>query len=236
MNISALSNLISLLLAVAGYFMPGLTGQIVLSTGLFALSGGITNWLAIHMLFEKVPGFYGSGVIPARFEEFKSGLHEMIMKEFFNPQNVQQFFKQGGAGANMSAELAEGIIARVDFNKAFDSLVEMILESSFGSMLGMFGGGKALNNLRQPFIDRMQNFLQTMAKDPEMLEHFGKQSADSLLSKVKDIVNRRLDELTPQMVKEIIENMIHKHLGWLVVWGAVLGGIMGLVVELIKLI
>ena len=24
-----------------------------------------------HMLFEKVPGLYGSGVIPARFEDFK---------------------------------------------------------------------------------------------------------------------------------------------------------------------
>ena len=160
----------------------------------------------------------------------------MIMEQFFNPENVQQFFRQGGAGGTVSSELAEGIIARVDFNKAFDSLVEMILESSFGSMLGMFGGGKALNNLRQSFIDRMQNFLQDMARDAEMLEQLGRQSADSLLSKVKNIVNKRLDELTPQMVKEIIEHMIHKHLGWLVVWGAVLGGIMGLLVELIKLI
>jgi uncharacterized membrane protein YheB (UPF0754 family) len=188
------------------------------------------------MLFEKVPGFYGSGVIPARFEEFKSGIHEMIMKQFFNPENVRQFFQQGGSGGAVSAELAEGIIARVDFNKAFDSLVEMILESSFGGMLGMVGGGKALNKLREPFIERMQNFLQAMAKDPEMLDQLGKQSADSLLGKVKNIVEKRLNELTPQMVKEIIEQMIHKHLGWLVVWGAVLGGIMGLVVELIKLI
>src|SRR5688572_18581806 len=203
MSISALSNLLALLISIVGYFMPGISGQIVLSTGLFALSGGITNWLAIYMLFERVPGFYGSGVIPARFEEFKSGIHEMIMEQFFNPENVEQFFKQGGAGGTVSSEFAEGIIARVDFNKAFDSLVEMILESSFGSMLGMFGGSKALENLRQPFIDRMQNFLQSMAKDPHMLDQLGKQSADSLLSKVKNIVNKRLDELTPQMVKEI---------------------------------
>jgi uncharacterized membrane protein YheB (UPF0754 family) len=233
MSISALSNLIALLLAVAGYFVPGIAGELVLSTGLYALSGGITNWLAIHMLFEKVPGFYGSGVIPARFEEFKKGIHHMIMQQFFNTENVHQFFRQGGSGAAVSTELAQGIIARVDFNKAFDSLVEMILESSFGSMLGMFGGAKALNNLRQPFIDRMQIFLQNMAKDPEMIEQLGKQSADSLLAKVENIVNRRLDELTPQMVKEIIEHMIHKHLGWLVVWGAVLGGLMGLIVELV---
>ncbi|MES2626397.1 MAG: DUF445 domain-containing protein [Pseudomonadota bacterium] len=231
MSISALSNLVALLIAVVGYFLPGISGELTLSTGLYALSGGITNWLAIHMLFEKVPGFYGSGVIPARFEEFKKGIHHMIMQQFFNPENVRNFFSQNGSGATVSAELAEGIITRVDFNKAFDSLVEMILESSFGSMLGMFGGAKALSNLRQPFIDRMQDFLQGMAKDAELLDQIGKQSADSLLGKVENIVNKRLDELTPQMVKEIIEHMIHKHLGWLVVWGAVLGGIMGLVVE-----
>ena len=236
MSISAISNLIALLLAIVGYFLPGAAGLVILSTGLFAFSGGITNWLAIHMLFEKVPGFYGSGVIPARFKEFKKGIDHMIMTQFFNPENVQQFFKQDGNGAAVSAELAEGIIARVDFNKAFDSMVEMILESSFGSMLGMFGGAKALDNLRQPFINRMQDFLQTMAKDAEMLEQLGKQSADSLLSKVRNIVNKRLDELTPQMVKEIIEHMIHEHLGWLVVWGAVLGGIMGMMVEVVKLI
>jgi hypothetical protein len=30
------------------------------------------------------------------------------------------------------------------------------------------------------------------------------------------------------MVKEIIQTMIRKHLGWLVVWGGVFGGIIGL--------
>ncbi len=233
MNISALSNLVALVLAIAGYFLPGVAGELLLTTGLYALSGGITNWLAIHMLFEKVPGFYGSGVIPARFEEFKEGIRHMIMQQFFNPQNVQDFFRQGGSGAAVSAELAEGLLARADLNKAFDSLVEMILESSFGGMLGMFGGGKALNTLREPFIERMQNFLHGMATDAELLDQLGKQSADALLSKVENIVNKRLDELTPQMVKEIVEHMIHKHLGWLVVWGTVLGGIMGLFVEVL---
>ena len=105
MNISALSNLVALVLAIAGYFLPGVAGELLLTTGLYALSGGITNWLAIHMLFEKVPGFYGSGVIPARFEEFKEGIRHMIMQQFFNPQNVQDFFRQGGSGAAVSAEL-----------------------------------------------------------------------------------------------------------------------------------
>jgi uncharacterized membrane protein YheB (UPF0754 family) len=33
-------------------------------------------------------------------------------------------------------------------------------------------------------------------------------------------------------VKDIIQEMIHKHLGWLVVWGGVFGGIIGFVVSI----
>jgi len=40
--------------------------------GVFAFSGAITNSLAIHMLFEKVPFLYGSGVIEVNFHSLKS--------------------------------------------------------------------------------------------------------------------------------------------------------------------
>lgn len=71
MNKSLLTNLLALALLAGGYQT---NNQIAFYAGLFAFSGAITNWLAIHMLFEKVPGLYGSGVIPARFEEFKPPL------------------------------------------------------------------------------------------------------------------------------------------------------------------
>jgi uncharacterized membrane protein YheB (UPF0754 family) len=50
---------------------------------------------------------------------------------------------------------------------------------------------------------------------------------------VNVIVENRLEELTPRMVKEIIQQMIRAHLGWLVVWGGVCGGMIGLVASLI---
>ena len=233
MNLSLLSNLAALLITLAGFLLPGTTGELVLSTGLYALSGGITNWLAIHMLFEKVPGFYGSGVIPARFNEFKSAIHQMIMEQFFNPANVQHFFSQS-AGENVTNQrFTDTVISKIDFNLAFEELVDVILKSSFGSMLGMLGGAKVLDGLRLPFVNRMQEFLHKVVQDEAVLAELGKQTADSLLVKVEAIVNKRLEELTPQMVKEIIQLMIHKHLGWLVLWGAVLGALMGLIVELL---
>ena len=83
MNKSLLTNLISATVTIYGLFSPIYSTEIFMA-GLFALSGGLTNWLAIHMLFEKVPLLYGSGVIPNRFEEFKNGIKNLIMNEFFS--------------------------------------------------------------------------------------------------------------------------------------------------------
>jgi hypothetical protein len=42
------------------------------------------------------------------------------------------------------------------------------------------------------------------------------------------LINDRLNQLTPVMVKDLVHRMIHEHLGWLVIWGAVTGGMMGI--------
>jgi len=86
-----------------GFFIGGPYRDYVLNTGLFALSGGITNWLAVHMLFERVPGFYGSGVIPLRFEEFKLGIRTLIMEQFFNKADLDSFLHQAGDVTGMMA-------------------------------------------------------------------------------------------------------------------------------------
>ena len=53
---SIASNGIALLLIALGVFLDGALGTIVLSTGLFALSGGVTNWLAILLsIVMKLP-------------------------------------------------------------------------------------------------------------------------------------------------------------------------------------
>ncbi|MBT3504282.1 MAG: DUF445 domain-containing protein, partial [Piscirickettsiaceae bacterium] len=56
-----------------------------------------------------------------------------------------------------------------------------------------------------------------------------------IFQQVEHVVNARLDELTPQMVKDIIQTMIRQHLGWLVVWGGVFGGLIGLLTTQISL-
>lgn len=91
MNKSFISNFLAVLLILIGFFA---NNEILLMIGLFAFSGAITNAIAIHMLFERVPFLYGSGVVESRFEEFKKGIYSLMMNEFFTKENLNRFFKK----------------------------------------------------------------------------------------------------------------------------------------------
>ncbi len=232
MNKSIVTNGIALLIVIVGF---SLNNPTIKTIGLFALSGAITNWLAVHMLFEKVPGLYGSGVIPSHFEEFKTGIRNLIMQQFFSANNIQRFMAD--RQQNLKLDLGP-ILEKIDLSPTFDSLVATIQESSFGQMLGMFGGVEALEPLRQPFIDKMSSAIQEISQKPEFQEVLKQQFAqpnvqEDLQEKIGNIVEQRLNELTPQMVKEIVQQMIRQHLGWLVVWGGVFGGLIGALTALV---
>lgn len=227
MNKSLVTNGLAIIVVIVGYLLQQ---SIILSVGLFSLSGAITNWLAVHMLFEKVPGLYGSGVIPARFEDFKLGIKNLMMVQFFTADNIDRFLK-GGEGGN-DLHLAP-VIEKVDLSPSFDTLVETIMQSSFGSMLGMFGGQEALEPLKEPFIKNMKISLIEMTQKEEFQQLLRDELEQpdvmsDMRQQVEAIVESRLNELTPELVKDIIQQMIRQHLGWLVVWGGVFGGVIGL--------
>lgn len=220
-NMSFLTNLISLLLWVAGYFMPAY-GEYVKAAGMFALSGALTNWIAIHMLFERVPGLYGSGVIAMRFEEFKAGIKHLIVTEFFSREHIERFFTQHGAAT------AQALGEKIDFDRVFEHLTDAIAESSLGGALKMFGGRAALEPLKAPIVAKLKGVVEELANSAGDQTQ-GSDLTAGLVAQVEKIIDNRLAELTPKQVKEIIEDMIRKHLGWLVLWGGVFGGLLGLI-------
>ena len=204
----------------------------LLFTGLFALSGALTNQLAIHMLFERVPLLYGSGVIPMRFEAFKESIKNLMMSEFFTRQQLENFF------ANEERKISlEPIIEETDFTPAFDALSKTVMESSFGGMLGMFGGESALEGLREPFSLKMKSavikIVNSEAFNSTMNNHLQNSSLnEDMLSSIESVIDTRLNELTPELVKEMVQRLIKEHLDWLVVWGGVFGGLIGLISSL----
>lgn len=234
-NKSLVTNLIALALLVAGIYSPWYPEHLQ-NMGLFALAGAVTNWLAVHMLFEKVPFLYGSGVIPSQFTRFKSGIKDLIMSQFFTRDNINRFIQAEEEKSETLIDF-EPVLEQVDYNALFQRLVDAIMESSFGGMLNMFGGVDALEPLREPFGEKIKRYLLEMTEG----ETFRKLVTDNLktgalnedmLEFVESMVDKRLAELTPGMVKDIVQTMIRRHLGWLVVWGGVFGGLIGLIVSL----
>ncbi len=225
MNKSLLTNLIATLVCVGGYFSPHYSDQIFM-VGIFALSGGITNWVAIHMLFEKIPLLYGSGVIPNRFEDFKAGIKTLIVEEFFTHEHIERFFQENGNSA------AGGIVDKVDFDRVFEGLTDAIESSKLGGMLSMVGGRAALEPLREPVTIKLKDIIADLANEG-INGDAGGTVTTVLIEKIEQIIDTRLDELTPENVKTIVQNMIRQHLGWLVVWGGVFGGVIGAAVNLL---
>lgn len=228
-NKSFITNSIAIALIIISYIINAEYSSYFLFTGLFALSGALTNQLAIHMLFEKVPLLYGSGVIPSRFEEFKKSIKNLMMTQFFTIEQLDNFF----ANEEKKIDL-EPIIQKTDFSPAYDALTKTVMESSFGGMLGMFGGEKALEGLREPFVNKLKNAVIKITKSDAfnntLQSHMQSSSlSDDMIKSIEDVIDSRLNELTPQIVKEIVQNLIKEHLSWLIVWGGVFGGLIGLV-------
>ena len=44
----------------------------------------------------------------------------------------------------------------------------------------------------------------------------------------------KLEELKPETVKRMMEEVIRRHLGWLVLWGNVFGGLIGLITAAVR--
>jgi uncharacterized membrane protein YheB (UPF0754 family) len=234
-NKNILTNALAAVLSVIGWYWQQ---PVLLSVGLFALSGALTNALAVHMLFEKVPLLYGSGVIPARFEQFKSGIYQLVMTQFFSSDNIDRFIASKQQSHSQAFDFAP-VIEKANLSPAFDSLLKVVEQSSFGGMLSMFGGSAALMPLKEPFIARLKTALVEVSQSDEfnqlLLAQLDKpEQLESLRQQVDSIVQQRLDELTPALVKDIIQQMIRQHLGWLVVWGGVFGGLIGLLAGLLQ--
>ncbi|AXA33766.1 DUF445 family protein [Francisella adeliensis] len=223
-NKSLMTNLIALLITVLGFYFAD---QHIKNIGFYALSGALTNWLAIYMLFEKIPFLYGSGIIPNKFESFKVAIKKMIMDQFFSAKNLDRYLNE-----NTIKQYAEDIIiSKIDHDKIFDGFIEMLMSSKYGSMIDMFlGGREGLEGLREPFKTKINSKLEQIITD---INIDSSKLSEKAANKIESVIDTRLAELTPDMVKDLVQKIIREHLGWLVVWGGVFGGIIGLVASFI---
>ena len=221
-----LSNLFFCFLLVGSYFFSDYyIAQILGFASLFALSGGITNWIAVYMLFEKIPFVIGSGVIPNHFEGFKKSIRSIILDNFFQKKNFQTI--QDDA---IKTDWKKEVLDKISTPNLFDSIIKDFTNSSNAGMLNMLGGTSFLESFRYPFEKSAKNKIEQILQNINLKEvFFQKNNYQTFLQKVTKILDQELEKLTPQKIKQIVANIIKKHLSWLVVWGSFFGFFLGII-------
>jgi uncharacterized membrane protein YheB (UPF0754 family) len=226
-----MTNYVSIGLVGVSYAFEGYAAGAIRTAGLFALSGSVTNQLAIHMLFEKVPFLYGSGIILDRFESIREALKILIMEQFFTAEKIESFVQSQERTLDLTP-----IIEQTDFTPAYEALLKSVMESPMGGMLGMFGGESLIAKLKEPFLEKIKLSTVEITQSESFInalnEHLH-QGSGHLTQTIETIVVLRLAELTPLMIKEMLYGLMKEHLGWLVVWGGVFGGAIGIVSSLL---
>jgi len=226
---SLITNIISIILICVAFIVPSSLYYQFFNTGTYALSGAITNWLAIYMLFERVPFLYGSGIIEKNFETFKSSIKKMVMEQFFDKEHINQFLNSEEKKINLTP-----VLETLDMSEAFVALKSTVMESKVGGMLGMFGGESLIDSFKDSFLEKLKISIVNIASSKDfndkLQSHLSSGSIqDDFMVSIEMLVNSRLEILTPTMVKELVKTLIDEHLGWLVVWGGVFGGLIGLI-------
>ena len=233
MSRARLTDIVATVTVLVGFLLPEPWHRGMMGVGLFALSGALTNQLAIHMLFHTVPGLYGSGVIRRNFQSFKTAISEMVMEQFFTKQKLDSFFGSDGLDADLAA-----IVESADFDPAFDAMVESINESRFAQIFEMFRSKEIFESLRQTLTGRLKaSVVSIVSSKPfqEQLAHHMRSGSfgDEFAKSIKGMIDQRVDELTPELVESILKKLIGEHLEWLVVWGGVFGAIFGAIFYLV---
>ena len=222
-----LSNLISFGLLGLGLIgrVEGVTGSgWVLAVGLFGFAGGVTNWLAVKMLFDRVPLLYGSGVIPARFREIRQTVKNAIMRYFFDEEYLARFFAgQGDApsGGQGLEEKVKQVLESEEVDEIIDRKLAELADSPQGMMIKM-AGIQTVKPLVKQFVVGVGTEVGPLLAGGAGIE------IGAIREQVDGLLETKLEELTPDRVKEMMEEVIREHLGWLIVWGNIFGGSIGL--------
>jgi len=188
----------------------------IYSIGMFSFAGGITNWLAIKMIFRKIPLLYGSGVIQNNFENIKLGIKDVIINQIID----KNLLNNENSKNKIINNLKESIINELNYDKLFERFKEIIKKSSFSGVIDMMGGDDILNKLKPSFNDNIALIIEDIILSTDL---------NKIYNGFEVIIDDSVDKLTPLMVEKIIEDIIYKYMYWLVIWGNLIGALMGIV-------
>eukprot|EP00002_Diphylleia_rotans_P023371 TRINITY_DN4598_c0_g1_i2.p1 TRINITY_DN4598_c0_g1~~TRINITY_DN4598_c0_g1_i2.p1 ORF type:complete len:280 (+),score=69.23 TRINITY_DN4598_c0_g1_i2:53-892(+) len=203
------SNYITFLLMVLGFIIKNnadeTTGEYILAVGLFGFSGGITNWLAVKMLFDKIPFIYGSGVIPSRFKEIRQTVKNTIMATFFDKEYLNKYIHHKTetlkADINIEAKLQE-MFSSPQFDEILTRELNALATKPEGAVFAFMGLAPIqLKPMIKPFLTGMGSSVGPLLL--QQLDPTSIISIERVQHEIDDLMTTKLEELTPEIVKKV---------------------------------
>ena len=98
------------------------------------------------------------------------------------------------------------------------------------TMSQMFGGIPLLVPVIKPLIIGFADEFADSLTDNFDISQFV--SIEKVRLEIDGLMTEKLKMLTPEKVKTLMEEVIREHLGWLIVWGNVFGGGLGVISQM----
>lgn len=196
---------------------------LVLQMGIGALIGGVTNELAIRMLFRPYKAIYigkwrvpfTPGLIPKRHDELAQQMGKLVENFLITPEGVRSMLRKG----QFDAELQKWLMAKIkEWASSEDTLQEVL--TKWGMPLTEELGGKVKNQLVYYLTQRV-----TQTSYLTLDELLSDEVKEGLEGKIDDVVPLLLERISRYLSSKEGEAMIRQMLSQLVGGLGMFGGL-----------
>lgn len=213
------------------------TFRVIRSIGVFGFFGGIVNWLFIELLFRKIFCLYGSGVIMNYYDDIISGLRSIVLDILFDSSKLKEFF----SGKNKKIQ------TMLQLDQQFEALLkseatQIVINKKIAELISSPQGyilvnmGVNIDQLKNVIKNHVDSFIKDISKTINERLRVPGITDGGLKSEIISILEPRLVRLNPTEVNKIVAVMLRKHLSWLIIWGNLFGGLLGLLSEVVLII
>ncbi len=196
------------------------TGYII-TILLTTLTGWVTNWVAIKMLFHprkpmKILGFTIQGVFPKNQQKIAEKLGQIVGKELLSFSEIEQKVTDPGNLQKLKPEIEAHI----------DTFLNHKLKEVF-PMLSMFIGEKTTSQLKDAFLLELEALFPVLMKG-----YMAKLQNDLDLEK---IVTGKVAAFSTEKLENILLQITKNEFKFLEILGGILGFVIGIVQVLINI-
>ncbi len=180
-----------------------------------AITGWITNFLAIKMLFHpkkevKVLFFTLQGIFPKRQQVLAERLGKIVASELFSFKDIKDRFTSTSTA--------------IEINKILDEKLEDFLDVKLKAsipMLGMFLNAEVKEKIKNTLHEEFQNIL------PDILNKYSEKLEQDI--DIEHIVSQKVAAFSSDKLEEILFSIMKKEFKFIELIGAVLGFMIGLI-------